>query len=145
MTATRSQRNGQPSGSARGRRRERTSGSPQAASDSSAYDRLPAERRVAATAAAKARRAVPALVEQLTRALGPPIATPELVAGDDGRLVRAEYRVFRWPCPACHAGYDDPNPIYSPFVVDSDGRVWCEAPYCSGLDAVLRDLLRAAA
>jgi hypothetical protein len=87
------------------------------------------------------------LIEQLTRALGPPIAAPEMVSAGNGEVERARYRVFRWACPACNAGYEDELDFYSPFVVDSDGLVWCEAPHCSGehLAATIRELVRRAA
>jgi hypothetical protein len=68
------------------------------------------------------------LVEQLTRAIGAPVATPAVISVGNGEVDRARYRVFRWRCPACGGGRDDP--IYRPLVVDTDGRVWCEAPGC---------------
>jgi hypothetical protein len=76
-------------------------------------------------------RATHTLIERLAHALGPPIATPEIVSADGGKLQRARYRVWRWACPACGAGYDDELGLYSPLVVDSDGRVWCDANQCS--------------
>jgi hypothetical protein len=89
--------------------------------------------------AASAKRATAALVERLTRTIGEPVATPELVRAMGGKLVRSRYRVFRWRCPACGGGTGDP--IYRPFVVDSDGRVWCQAAGCS--EAELARTLRA--
>jgi len=68
------------------------------------------------------------VVERFERALGSAVATPEQIMGDRG-LERARYRVFRWVCPVCGAGYGDP--IYRPLVIDSDGRVGCEASNCS--------------
>lgn len=61
--------------------------------------------------------------------------------GAHGKLERAQYRVFRWPCPICGAGYDDP--IYRPLVIDSDGRADCEASHCSieRIGAKVRDEL----
>lgn len=73
------------------------------------------------------------LVERFTRALGPPVATPEWVMAADHRetrrLERARYRVWRWRCPVCGAGYGDP--IWRPLLIDSDGRMVCEASQCS--------------
>jgi hypothetical protein len=71
------------------------------------------------------------LVERLTAALGPPCATPEWVTAGDGERKRADYRVFRWRCPACGGGEGDPDRIWRPFSVDSDGNVDCNAPGCS--------------
>jgi hypothetical protein len=82
-----------------------------------------AERTRAAT------RATAALISRLTEALGQPVATPEWLSAGGGKLERAHHRVFRWRCPACVGGDDDP--IYRPLVVDSDGRVRCEASDCS--------------
>jgi hypothetical protein len=76
-------------------------------------------------------RATRLLIDGLTRALGSPVATPELISVGGGKLERARYRVFRWRCPSCRAGESDPDLIWRPFVVDSDGRVWCDAPACS--------------
>jgi hypothetical protein len=76
-------------------------------------------------------RATRLLIDGLTRALGPPVATPEWISADGGEPQRARYRVFRWRCPSCHAGESDPDLIWRPFVVDSDGRVWCGGPHCS--------------
>jgi hypothetical protein len=75
------------------------------------------------------------LIDRLERALGPAVATPE----------HRGYRVHRWCCPACGGGLDDPQWIWRPFVVDSDGRVWCEAPGCrrNELEATLRRLVGA--
>lgn len=69
------------------------------------------------------------LVERFERALGPPVCTPDWIMGDRG-LERARYRVFRWVCPVCEAGYDDPLGLYRPLVIDSDGRVGCDASGC---------------
>jgi hypothetical protein len=69
------------------------------------------------------------LIALFTRALGPPVATPEWVVAGNGRLERAPYRVFRWICPVCGAGADDP--IYRPLVIDSEGVVCCDASRCS--------------
>ncbi len=74
-------------------------------------------------------RAIVELIAWFTRALGPPIATPEMVTGADGQLERAQYRVFRWRCPACRGGSDDW--LYRPMVINSDGRVFCDASSCS--------------
>lgn len=88
------------------------------------------------------------LIDKLSRVLGSPTSTPEYVMAWDYRethqLERARYRVFRWPCPACLGGENDP--LYRPFVVDSEGRVWCKAPGCSAeeLAATIRTLLVAA-
>jgi hypothetical protein len=81
------------------------------------------------------RRVVTALIDRLAQALGNPVATPERLTAAGGKLERARYRVWRWPCPVCLAGGDDP--IYRPLVVDSDGRVWCEAAGCT-TDALSR-------
>jgi hypothetical protein len=91
--------------------------------------------------------AVRELVERLERALGPSVCTPEWVMAADyretRRLERARYRVFRWRCPSCGGGEDDPLQIYRPFVVDSDGNVRCDARGCypDRLEARLRDLI----
>jgi hypothetical protein len=87
------------------------------------------------------------LIEALGRALGPAVCTPEWVMSADYRqtrqLERAKYRVFRWRCPSCGAGEDDPLQLYRPFAVDSDGRVSCGARGCHAdrLEATLRGLL----
>jgi hypothetical protein len=88
-------------------------------------------------------RAARLLIDGLTRALGPPVSTPELISAGGGKLERARYRVFRWRCPSCYGGEEDPQQIYRPFVVDSDGRVWCEAPHCSAdeLAATVREVV----
>jgi hypothetical protein len=88
-------------------------------------------------------RATTRLIDALGGVLGPPVATPEFVCAANGKLDRARYRVFRWVCPSCGGGRDDPELIWRPFVVDSDGRVFCEARYCSEekLVATLRTLL----
>jgi hypothetical protein len=51
--------------------------------------------------------------------------------------------VFRWCCPACGGGESDPDRIWRPFVVDSDGNVGCNALGCLAdrRDDVLRGLL----
>jgi hypothetical protein len=83
-------------------------------------------------------KAAAELVARLTAALGTPSTTPERVMGAGGSLERAGYRVFRWRCPACRGGHDDPGHRlghvvigYRPLVVDSDGRMVCEAGGCS--------------
>jgi hypothetical protein len=76
-------------------------------------------------------RTTAALIDALTRSLGPPVATPEWISVGAGKRERARYRVFRWRCPACQGGWGDPDLIWRPLVVDSDGNVWCEAPGCS--------------
>lgn len=87
--------------------------------------------------------ATAALIRRLTDALGPPVSTPDLVRGADGQLERSRYRVYRWRCPACRAHWDDR--IYRPLVVDSDGRVYCDASQCSAeaIAAAVRPLLAA--
>lgn len=84
------------------------------------------------------------LIDTLARALGPPVATPEFVCVGAGKRERARYRVFRWVCPSCGGGRDDPELIWRPFVVDSDGRVFCDVAGCSQeqLAATVRNLLR---
>jgi hypothetical protein len=77
-------------------------------------------------------RAVPALVERFERALGPAIATPELVTDSNGRQVRARVRVWRWDCPCCSAGETDPDRAQRSLFIDSDGRVGCDACHASG-------------
>lgn len=90
---------------------------------------------------ANTKRATSELVKGFTRALGAPIATPDRKRTVDGRLELARYRVHRWRCPACGAGWDDP--IYRPMVVDSDGNVWCAASGCSAtaIAVAARELL----
>jgi ribosomal protein L37AE/L43A len=87
--------------------------------------------------------ATAALIRRLTDALGPPVSTPDLVRGDAGQLERSRYRLHRWRCPACRAHWDDR--IYRPLVVDSDGRVYCDASKCSAeaIAAAVRELLAA--
>ncbi len=84
---------------------------------------------------ARTDQAVAELVERMTRALGRPVCTSEWVMADDyretHRKVRARYRVWRWRCPVCGGGLEDPDLIYRPLAVDSDGRVRCEASGCS--------------
>jgi hypothetical protein len=77
-------------------------------------------------------RAVPALVERFERALGPAVCTPELVADGIGHRVRSRYRVWRWDCPCCAAGETDPDRIWRPLFIDSDGRVACDACHAPG-------------
>jgi hypothetical protein len=57
------------------------------------------------------------------------------------RLERARYRVWRWRCPACGGGEDDPQRIWRPLAVDSEGDVWCEASRCSA-DMIARAVRR---
>jgi len=76
-------------------------------------------------------RAVPALVERFERALGPAVCTPELVTDHNGHRVRARYRVWRWDCPCCAAGETDPDRIWRPLFIDSDGSVACDACHAS--------------
>lgn len=87
--------------------------------------------------------AVPRLVERFERALGPAVATPERIMGELG-LERARYRVFRWACPVCGAGYDDP--VYRPLLIDSDGNVCCETSGCASerIAARVRDEIESA-
>jgi hypothetical protein len=59
------------------------------------------------------------LVEQLTRAIGAPVATPAVISVGNGEVDRARYRVFRWRCPACGGGRDDP--IYRPIRTVGSG------------------------
>jgi hypothetical protein len=87
---------------------------------------VPPRRRVPGAAV---NRTTLELIARLTRALGAPAATPEWVSAGDGQLERARYRVFRWRCPACRGGYDDW--LYRPLTVDSDGRVFCGASFCT--------------
>lgn len=88
--------------------------------------------------AAADERAVPDLVNKFSRALGWPVCTPEWVA-NHGRMERAKYRVWRWDCPVCRAGERDPDGIYRPLVIDSDGRVGCNA--CNGsVDAIAAEV-----
>jgi hypothetical protein len=63
-------------------------------------------------------RQTAAAIERLSAALGPPVCTPELLADGQGGLERAHYRVWKWPCPACGAGEDDP--FWRPLTVDSN-------------------------
>ena len=83
------------------------------------------------------RRATISLIATFTRAMGPPVATPDWLRSGDGQYERAKYRVFRWTCPRCHAGWDDP--IWRPLVIDSDGRVRCEASRCSA-EAIAQEI-----
>jgi hypothetical protein len=80
--------------------------------------------------------AAAALLEKLTSAYGPPVATPRTV-WRNGRSERSAYRVFLWDCPVCRAGADDPGaqlgPVlirYRPLVLTSDGRLSCIASGC---------------
>lgn len=61
------------------------------------------------------------LVTYLTEVLGPPIATP----------LPARYRVWRWDCPRCFMGRTDPDGIWLPFSLDSEGRLMCNACHAS--------------
>jgi hypothetical protein len=63
------------------------------------------------------------VIERFARVLGPPVATPDVIY-DGGKLVPSRYRVFRWRCPCCGGGESDPDQIYRPMAVDSDGRVF---------------------
>lgn len=76
---------------------------------------------------------VSGVVAQLTRALGSPVATPPHPPG--------RYREWRWPCPVCFAGHDDPGIQlghvlirWAPLFLTSDGRLGCSACYCSAED-----------
>lgn len=75
------------------------------------------------------------LIARLTFALGPTACTPEWVMApnyrETRRLERARYRVWRWRCPACGGGDDDPDRIWRPLAIDSRGSVWCEAGRCT--------------
>jgi hypothetical protein len=104
------------------------------------YDPLRADRP---TTRRSAQRDVFRFVERLSECLGPPVSTPELISVGDGKLERARYRVFRWCCPACGGGESDPDRIWRPFFVDSDGAVTCNALGCLAdrRDDVLRGLL----
>ena len=82
-------------------------------------------------------RATIELIATFTRAMGPPVATPEWISVRSGCIERAQYRVFRWTCPCCHAGWDDP--IWRPLVIDSDGRVRCEASSCP-VESIAREI-----
>jgi hypothetical protein len=75
-------------------------------------------------------RAVASLLSKLSRALGDPVATPEVVNDGSGGRERARFRIFRWACPVCGAGRDDA--LYRPFSLTSDGAVTAE---CCGADA----------
>jgi hypothetical protein len=92
-------------------------------------------------------RATRELIDALERALGPAVCTPVWVMASDyresRRLERAKYRTFAWRCPSCGGGEEDPLQLYRPFVVGSDGRVWCEARGCfeDWLEATLRELV----
>ena len=74
---------------------------------------------------------IASLIERMTLALGPPAATPEQVSIGNGQLKRAGYRVWRWQCPVCNGGGEDPQRIYRPLAVDSDGNVWCNQSRCT--------------
>ena len=67
------------------------------------------------------------VVERFTRALGEPVCTPEWIADGNGGLERAKYRVWRWDCPLCRSGERDPDRIYRPFAIASDGEAWCDS------------------
>lgn len=90
------------------------------------------------------RRTTAALIDAFTRIIGPPVSTPVLTSVGDGRREPTRYRVHRWECPACGAGSDDP--IYRPMVIDSDGRVFCDASRCSpaAIGAAVRALATSA-
>ncbi len=67
-------------------------------------------------------------------ALGHPVVDPW--PGDE-RL-----SLSRWECPACRAGFGDP--LWRPLLLRGDGRIACEANWCS-IDAIslaLHQLLR---
>lgn len=86
------------------------------------------------------------LLELLTRALGQPVSTPEVVRGDSGRLERSRYRVHHWGCPVCCAGgAGSGDPIYRPLVLDSEGSLYCGASRCSpeAIGRAVRELLSA--
>jgi len=79
---------------------------------------------------------IPALATLVADAMGPPVCTPEWIMGSDRRLERAGYRVFRWICPRCATG----DHIHRPFVIDTDGKVWCEA--CRGSEEQLAQAIK---
>lgn len=86
------------------------------------------------------------LLELLTRALGQPVSTPEVVRGDSGRLERSRYRVHRWGCPVCSTGGPGSgDPIYRPLVLDSEGNLYCDAAHCApeAIGCSVRELLSA--
>jgi hypothetical protein len=76
-------------------------------------------------------RAAVELVAAMTCAFGQPVKTPAWICGADGRIERSRYRVFKWRCPVCGGGFDDPDRIHRPLTVDSDGEVWCSANRCT--------------
>ena len=82
------------------------------------------------------------VVWRFTPALGPAVSTPEWITDGRGGLRRATYRVWRWDCPICRAGEDDPDHIYRPLVIDTDGRVSCDechaTPEAIGREIVLQ-------
>ena len=75
---------------------------------------------------------MPALVERFERALGPAVVTPEFVTDATGSQVRTRYRVWRWDCPICVAREDDPDRHRQSLLIDSDGRVACDACHATG-------------
>lgn len=84
------------------------------------------------------------LLELLTRALGQPVSTPEVVRGGSGRLERSRYRVHHWGCPVCGAGgAGSGDPIYRPLALDSEGALHCQASHCSpeAIGCAVRELL----
>ena len=84
------------------------------------------------------------LLEVLTRALGQPVSTPEVVRGDSGRLERSRYRVHRWGCPVCRTGGPGSgDPVYRPLVLDSEGNLYCQASHCApeAVGRAVRELL----
>ena len=76
------------------------------------------------------------VVERFTLALGEPVATPEWIADGKGGLKRAKYRIWRFDCPVCRAGERDPDRIYRPFAIASDGEAWCDS--CDATAAEVR-------
>lgn len=84
------------------------------------------------------------LLELLTRALGQPVSTPEVVRGDSGRLERSRYRTHHWGCPVCRTGGPGSgDPIYRPLVLDSAGNLHCQASHCApeAIGCAVRELL----
>ena len=69
---------------------------------------------------------VPDVIERVTMALGPPLAAPERTGG-------RPHMTWRWACPACGAGEDDP--LERPLMLSGEGWFRCQASGCSA-DAV---------
>lgn len=71
-------------------------------------------------------------IQDFSRVLGEPLASPEWIQQPDGNWRRATYRAWNWPCPICGAGLTpemvcgvEVVGLTKPLTLDSEGHVKC--------------------